>query len=149
MTLWDVEQAEAKAKKRLDTIKNVVGRDIKLPMKLEGKQIGIAKINNPEEILLKLGYTKRGSNGYVRYLDKDFRFHAFITVDRKHIYLHSDSTVNGKHVSSGKFVEDEKSVIKNEILSQNPLYVHEEGLTQEQILEAVKKLKDENRKTKE
>ena len=142
-----MEQAEIKQKKRLDTIKNVVGRDTKLPRKLEGKQIGISKVENPEQILLEMGYKKRGNNGYVRYLNKDFRFHAFITVDRKHIYLHSDSTVDGKHISSGKFVDDEKMLIKNEILSQNPLYVHEEGLTQEQILAAIQKLKDENRKT--
>lgn len=148
MTLWDVEQAEKKRQKRLDTIKNVVGRDTKLPMKLDGKQIGISRINNPEAILKKLGYAKRGSNGYVRYLDKDFRFHAFITVDRKQIYLHSDTMIDGKHRSSGKFVDDEKSLIRSEILRQNPLYVHEEGLSQEQIEDALLKLKEENKNAK-
>lgn len=146
LSLWDVEKAEAKVKKKLDIVKNVVGRDTKLPKKLEGKQIGISKIENPEAILFKIGYIKLHNNGYIRIIDKNFRFHAFITVDRKHIYLHSDSTENGRHVSSSKGTGDEKSWIKNEILKQIPNYVHEEGLTQEQILEAIKNLKEENEK---
>ena len=93
-----------------------------------------------------MGYTKRGNNGYIRQIDEKFRFHLFITVDRKSIYLHSDETIGGKHFSSSDGVTDEKCRIKSEIIKRRPGYVHEDGLTHEQILEALKRLKEENAK---
>ncbi len=150
-TLWEVEQINKKKREEKEEIINAVGRNYFLPNKLVGNKINIEGIENPEELLKEFNYIKIHNNGYIKKINKEYRFHCFISQDRKSIYIHSDQIINKKHKSSNKFVGDEKSKICNRIHDiryrlkhPNKIYyppIKEEQLSPEEIKKALKNLK--------
>ena len=60
LSLWDVEQMEAKKNKKIATIKNVVGRDTKLPRKLAGETDRNIKARRPRGVNTLNGVYKKG-----------------------------------------------------------------------------------------
>ncbi len=105
ITLWDEEIK----KKEREIRKEVTGKPY------EGRYTPFNVKVNPVELLLKAGYRKI-ERGYVRKVDKEYRFHAFVFPHGK-IELHTDKTKQNKkgkyfHLSSTHNCKSEKKRIK-------------------------------------
>lgn len=95
---------------KIEKIAKVLGRTEKLPKKLVGMHFKIPKKKHVDskELLLKAGYkNKEGYTGYVRYFQKDYRYHADILSPNK-IAIHTDHINNvNRHRASLYKVQEE------------------------------------------
>lgn len=140
-SLWEVEQENIKAQNRIEIKVKILGRTFHLPKKLRGIHFGCMGIN--AEKLLKLGgYVRTPQNGWLKRLNKEGRFHAYISSEE--IYLHHDAIKGKKHKASGKDCDKEANRLRAFI----PVKYKKKGksiiLTRESYLEAMQLLKQKS-----
>jgi hypothetical protein len=145
-SLYDIEQAEINKKKKLDSIKNIIGRETNIPKRIVAQSVSIRKITNPHEVFEELGYIMLSNKTWIKKIDNKHRFHANITLDGKDIFIHCDKTIKGgRHRASEHGVDEERQKFKLAIHKRKPpsTRVKVEKLSQAEVQEALKKLREE------
>lgn len=111
-TFWDEEQERKRQKEDQEKITRLLGRETDIPRKLKGKKIAVHRID-PEELLKQGGYQKNFERGWVKWIDKDYRFHIYFSRIDNIISIHTDKVVQyGRHVACDYQIDEEIARLK-------------------------------------
>lgn len=146
-SLYDIEQEQIAKSRFQERVKRIVGRDYDLPSKLKGRSIHLQHVNY-EELLKAKGYSSNGKYGWVKWINESSRFHCYLTPNNTGLYLHQDFYSKDSHYSGhSPEMEEELERMRIWALQHRPHKGRhkDEWLSHDKIVEALKKLKNENR----
>lgn len=146
-SFYDIEQEQLAKARFQEKVKSIVGRDYSLPNHLKGRSIHIQNVNY-EQLLQEFNYKRNGDFGWIKWISKTSRFHCYIR-NNASLYIHQDVYSNGKHRAMHT-PEMETELERMRIWAHNHKprnkKYKEEKLSQEEIREALKQLKQSNEK---